>query len=697
MKSLCTFILLLFTVAFYAQDKSNDQIIQTIKDGTVSFKKTPIKPKLKVKQGNSTASINTIDYLPNESFETWLPIGWEVYNEGNGGWNQNNSEAYSGSSSALSIGAPFSDSWLISPAIDLSTATSAFLTYFEKIVDGGGNGENDYPEIMIATDYAPGMEYYWATWYSLPGMDEFTPHPWEKKEWDLTDFLGETIYIAFYYYNDGNEELIPGYDWFIDDLSVTSDGSTECIGDYTIPDCTSLYSPPDGALNMQLNVPISWQTTVLENVTKQLLYVGTDGGGISTPTNIENGTEQFPLTSGITLTNLSPNTSYYWQVVPANCAYEAQGCPIWSFTTGDGNVHFGGGSTNQGGYLFANSTSNAASAPYKPTYNWVDISSSGTDIISTIGNDETLGPFNIGFNFEFFGNTYNQFYVNSNGFITFENVSGQTNFPHPIPSANGINNLIAGYYMDLDPTNPNVSDKHIFYGNNNGDLVITFEKIPQIYWDGFQYAEADADGWITFQIILQQNENVKIQFKEKGSSFIVYDFYTGEVGIENLDGTQGVLYRRSYYGGPIFDGSLPLAVEFYKPGLVNANIELSVFLEGPYNSGMMNYSSNSNLLLTQPYNIAPWSYAGTEITTANFISDNNIVDWIYIELRSGTSVSTATDVVSKRAALLRNDGVILDIDGSTDIDFGSVSAGDYYIAIFHRNHLPILSTFPVTF
>ena len=96
--------------------------------------------------------------------------------------------------------------------------------------------------------------------------------------------------------------------------------------------------------------------------------------------------------------------------------------------------------------------------------------------------------------------------------------------------------------------------------------------------------------------------------------------------------------------------------------------------------------------LGQPYFTSPWNYNGNEKTTQSFISSNNIVDWVLVELRTGSSAATATTVVSTRAALLRNDGVILDTDGSTDIDFYGIGNGNYYIAVYHRNHLAVLSS-----
>ena len=216
-------------------------------------------------------------------------------------------------------------------------------------------------------------------------------------------------------------------------------------------------------------------------------------------------------------------------------------------------------------------------------------------------------------------------------------------------------------------------------------MVITFEKYPGL--------DPDANDWLTFQIILEQNGNIKFQYKEKGSSFLIDDEC---VGIENSDGTKGITYRYRGAGVSIFDGSSPLALVF-NPNYVNANVQIKIFLEGPYNSPNMNASLGTSIPTDQPYNLTPWSYTGSETTTSNIITTQNIVDWVYLELRTGTSAGTATTVVSKRAALLKNTGDIIDVDGTSDVNFGSVPPGNYYIVVFHRNHLPIISSQIVTY
>ncbi|WP_422106155.1 hypothetical protein [Winogradskyella sp.] len=68
------------------------------------------------------------------------------------------------------------------------------------------------------------------------------------------------------------------------------------------------------------------------------------------------------------------------------------------------------------------------------------------------------------------------------------------------------------------------------------------------------------------------------------------------------------------------------------------------------------------------------------------ISDD-IVDWIFIELRHSTDASV---VAISKSALLQRDGDIVDIDGISPLVI-PYTPGDYYIAIRHRNHLGIMT------
>jgi hypothetical protein len=129
-------------------------------------------------------------------------------------------------------------------------------------------------------------------------------------------------------------------------------------------------------------------------------------------------------------------------------------------------------------------------------------------------------------------------------------------------------------------------------------------------------------------------------------------------------------------------------------GLVGPFIgaDLKVFLQGPWNGTDMNTHllDNGLIPLEQPYDSAPWNYNGTEEVDA--IPDD-VVDWVLVELRTGLAAST---VEARRAGFLLKDGSVVDLDGSSSLSFYSVTQGDYYIVVKHRNHLAVMSATPQT-
>ena len=84
------------------------------------------------------------------------------------------------------------------------------------------------------------------------------------------------------------------------------------------------------------------------------------------------------------------------------------------------------------------------------------------------------------------------------------------------------------------------------------------------------------------------------------------------------------------------------------------------------------------------------------LTTANTTTSlvlgvtgaNAIVDWVFVELRSGTD---STLIVDSRSALIQRDGDIVDVDGTGSVIFNLANTGQYYLVVKHRNHLGVMS------
>jgi len=95
--------------------------------------------------------------------------------------------------------------------------------------------------------------------------------------------------------------------------------------------------------------------------------------------------------------------------------------------------------------------------------------------------------------------------------------------------------------------------------------------------------------------------------------------------------------------------------------------KVKVFLEGYYSvetGDMKSNLSTANILpLTQPFNRAPYNYTGTEIVAA---IPPLAVDWLLLELRSNTDIN---QVIHQQAIFLRNDGMLIALDGKETISF----------------------------
>ena len=125
----------------------------------------------------------------------------------------------------------------------------------------------------------------------------------------------------------------------------------------------------------------------------------------------------------------------------------------------------------------------------------------------------------------------------------------------------------------------------------------------------------------------------------------------------------------------------------------STTIRAKVFLQGPYSGALMTTSLQTNgmIPLSQPYNTAPFNYAGVESVTN---IPPNVVDWVLIEVRDPTNDS---NILAQRACFLRNDGELLDVDGTVGVRFAGLTVSSGYISVRHRNHLGVMTNATVSF
>lgn len=115
-------------------------------------------------------------------------------------------------------------------------------------------------------------------------------------------------------------------------------------------------------------------------------------------------------------------------------------------------------------------------------------------------DDGSIGPINLGFNFNLYGTTYTQCYINNNGNITFgsaQSAYSASGFPSTTP-------MIAGFWADVDTRV--TGSATVKYKVSSGKLVAT--------WGGVSYynngSTNTATTLNTFQIILTDGNDASI-------------------------------------------------------------------------------------------------------------------------------------------------------------------------------------------
>jgi len=186
-------------------------------------------------------------------------------------------------------------------------------------------------------------------------------------------------------------------------------------------------------------------------------------------------------------------------------------------------------------------------------------STAGTSV--TLGDDSNVGPFNIGFNFEFYGQTFSQFRICTNGFITFGDPSGRYS-PGSFPNSSAPNGVVAAYWTDLYPSNGYYMRYQTVGTTPNRQLIVS----AHLTW----YSNRNA--WVDYQIILFEGTNkVQTTITSQGWTSIATQ------GVENHSGTLAATPpNRNLFG---FNGAgttyeytpMPLIQQWESQGVQNTN------------------------------------------------------------------------------------------------------------------------------
>jgi hypothetical protein len=218
------------------------------------------------------------------------------------------------------------------------------------------------------------------------------------------------------------------------------------------------------------------------------------------------------------------------------------------------------GGPDGGGYYYIDSFDPALN---RPVFNWTDISGIGTPV--TLTDDSNAGPFPIGFDFTFYGVTFNQFRVCSNGWVSFTSTSNSLSNV-AIPSAGEPNNLLAIFWDDLNP----VAGGQVYYYSdpNTNQLIVSYDGVPHYSGSGSS---------LYFQVVLDGNDS-SIVYHYGSMNDAGHDSSSATVGIENATGTIGTQYLFNQAG--IVD-SMAVYFGFEAPVFGEHEVHPTVFVDFP--------------------------------------------------------------------------------------------------------------------
>lgn len=167
---------------------------------------------------------------------------------------------------------------------------------------------------------------------------------------------------------------------------------------------------------------------------------------------------------------------------------------------------------------------------FEEDYHWLEILDIGQPV-NNFHDNEVAGPFAIGYEFPFFDEIYEEFWISSNGFIGFGPAQNYASFNNTeLPDRDTPNNIIALFWGDLNPE-AFWAEGMIYTGIRDNKRIIQFEGIAERNDEGH-----DPENTITMQVILDHDGSIFLQYKEIGENFNIEN---GTIGVEDLSGNRG--------------------------------------------------------------------------------------------------------------------------------------------------------------
>jgi hypothetical protein len=272
-------------------------------------------------------------------------------------------------------------------------------------------------------------------------------------------------------------------------------------------------------------------------------------------------------------------------------------------------------------------------------------------------DDVFYGAFPIGFNFDFFGTSYSDFYVDSNGLVMFG--SGTTHWTNDnIPNPMGVNNFIAPFWDDLIIHRTGDIMYQTIGTAPNRKLVIQYANMS--FWSSSVLLG-------TIQVILFEGSN-NIQTQYRNIVDLESDRASGSsatIGLENMNGSAGVLCSYNT-AGYIYSGR---AILFTPDG------------------GSYTYDDNALYDGVVLVDVIPKSGTSTLVSPAY---KSTVGDTVTFQWEAASNASSYFVVISQNSDL---DSAIHTSADLTDLSYEYILSPDqtYYWAAYSKNAVGTIS------
>lgn len=193
--------------------------------------------------------------------------------------------------------------WTISPKISIVGVTTAKLELYAKAVQLFG--PDQFKIGVSTTQDVAGMTYITPN-HVKPTQD------WKKYEFDLSDYVGQDVYIGIHCTTDDGLTLL------LDEFKVVEGAVTPL----DLPDCPTLVLPTNGATAVEYagGVQFSWDAPAGDIIEYDFFL---DGQLLGTT----------PYTD-VSVTGFDSETTYAWSVIARNADGDSVNCAEFTFTTG---------------------------------------------------------------------------------------------------------------------------------------------------------------------------------------------------------------------------------------------------------------------------------------------------------------------------------------------------------------------------